>query len=120
MLPDRRERRAHSRGRRRPQALDRGAPAGTRRAGSAVAWVSAGTSLPAVAAVPALPLVIYGYSIIGSGGAHPQSTKAMLRFCAKHDIKPVIEKFPMTQKGITDAMTKLEEGKMRYRGVVVV
>jgi D-arabinose 1-dehydrogenase-like Zn-dependent alcohol dehydrogenase len=71
-------------------------------------------------AVPALPLVVYGYSIIGSGGAHPQSIKAMLRFVAKHGIKPVIEKFPMTQQGITEAMKKLEDGKMRYRGVVVV
>jgi D-arabinose 1-dehydrogenase-like Zn-dependent alcohol dehydrogenase len=70
--------------------------------------------------VPALPLVAYGYSIIGSGGAHPQSIKAMLRFCAKHDIKPVVEKFPMTRQGVTEAMKKLEEGKMRYRGVLVV
>ena len=69
---------------------------------------------------PALPLVIYGYSIIGSAGAHPASVKAMLRFCAKHKIAPVTEKFPMTQKGIVDAMKKLEEGNMRYRGVVVV
>ncbi|EXJ63220.1 hypothetical protein A1O7_03667 [Cladophialophora yegresii CBS 114405] len=70
--------------------------------------------------VPALPFVLYGYSIIGSGGAHPQSIKAMLRFCAKHDIKPVIEKFPMTKQGVNEAMKKLEEGKVRYRGVLVV
>ena len=70
--------------------------------------------------VPALPLIMFGYSVIGSGGAHPVSVQAMLKFCAKHDIKPIIEKFPMTKKGITEAMTKLEEGKMRYRGVVVV
>ena len=70
--------------------------------------------------VPALPLVIYGFSVIGSGGAHPQSVKAMLRFCAKHDIKPVIEKFPMTKQGIVEAMKKLEDGKVRYRGVLVV
>jgi D-arabinose 1-dehydrogenase-like Zn-dependent alcohol dehydrogenase len=71
-------------------------------------------------AVPVLPLIIYGYNIIGSGGAHPASVKAMLRFCAEHDVKPVIEKFPMTQKGVTEAMKKLADGKMRYRGVLEV
>ncbi|OAP56602.1 hypothetical protein AYL99_08714 [Fonsecaea erecta] len=75
-----------------------------------------GDSIP----VPALPFVIYGYSIIGSGGAHAQSVKAMLRFAAEHSIKPVIEKFPMTQKGVIDAMKKLDEGSVRYRGVLVV
>ncbi|ETI22917.1 hypothetical protein G647_04711 [Cladophialophora carrionii CBS 160.54] len=70
--------------------------------------------------VPALPFVLYGYSLIRSGGAHPQSVKAMLRFCAKHDIKPVIEKFPMTRQGIIEAVKKLEEGKVRYRVVLVV
>jgi D-arabinose 1-dehydrogenase-like Zn-dependent alcohol dehydrogenase len=43
----------------------------------------------------------------------------MLRFAAKHGVKPQIEKFPMTQAGITEAMEKLRNGKMRYRGVVV-
>ncbi|KIW75373.1 hypothetical protein Z517_10114 [Fonsecaea pedrosoi CBS 271.37] len=62
--------------------------------------------------VPALPFVMYGYSIIGSGGAHPQSVKAMLRFAAEHSIKPVIEKFPLTQSGVTDAMKKLDEGSL--------
>ncbi|KAK4941840.1 hypothetical protein LTR10_018316 [Elasticomyces elasticus] len=71
-------------------------------------------------AVPVLPLVIYGYSIVGSGGAHPQSVKAMLAFAAKHGIKPVVEKFPMTKEGITEAMKKLDDGNMRYRGVVEV
>ncbi|KIW26622.1 uncharacterized protein PV07_06441 [Cladophialophora immunda] len=70
--------------------------------------------------VPVLPFIIYGYSIIGSGGAHPQSVQAMLRFAAEHSVKPVIEKFPMTQKGVTDAMTKLDEGSVRYRGVLEV
>ncbi|OAG43327.1 hypothetical protein AYO21_02264 [Fonsecaea monophora] len=62
--------------------------------------------------VPALPFVMYGYSIIGSGGAHSQSVKAMLRFAAEYSIKPVIEKFPLTQSGVTDAMKKLDEGSL--------
>jgi D-arabinose 1-dehydrogenase-like Zn-dependent alcohol dehydrogenase len=69
---------------------------------------------------PVMGFIMGGYSLVGSGGAHPSSMYAMLDFCAKHDIKPQIEKFPMTQKGITEAMAKLNDGKMRYRGVVVV
>jgi len=44
----------------------------------------------------------------------------MFAFAAQHQIRPVIEKFPMTVEGIEACMTKLEEGKMRYRGVLVV
>lgn len=43
----------------------------------------------------------------------------MLEFAAAHGIKPQIEKFPLPQKGITEAMEHLKAGKMRYRGVVV-
>jgi len=44
----------------------------------------------------------------------------MLEFAAKHDIKPTIEKFPMTKQGVVDAMQKLRDGKVRYRGVLEV
>jgi D-arabinose 1-dehydrogenase-like Zn-dependent alcohol dehydrogenase len=44
----------------------------------------------------------------------------MMTFAAKHGIRPQIEQFPMTLKGVTEAMDKLDSGKMRYRGVVVV
>jgi D-arabinose 1-dehydrogenase-like Zn-dependent alcohol dehydrogenase len=43
----------------------------------------------------------------------------MLAFAAKNGIKPQIEKFPMTQAGITEAMQKLRDGGMRYRGVLI-
>ena len=44
----------------------------------------------------------------------------MLRFAALHGIRPVIEQFPMSVDGIEDAMTKLEQGEVRYRAVMVV
>ena len=69
--------------------------------------------------IPTLGLIVYGWQVIGSAGAHPQSMKAMFDFVAKHGVRPQIETFPMSQKGITDAMAKLKDGKMRYRGVVV-
>jgi D-arabinose 1-dehydrogenase-like Zn-dependent alcohol dehydrogenase len=43
----------------------------------------------------------------------------MLKFAAFHGIKPVIETFPMTEEGIEEALHKLDEGKVRYRGVLV-
>jgi D-arabinose 1-dehydrogenase-like Zn-dependent alcohol dehydrogenase len=70
--------------------------------------------------VTPLGLVSIGASIVGSGGAQFQSLQTMLNFAAKNGIKAQIEKFPMTQVGVTQAMQKLKDGKMRYRGVLVV
>ena len=72
------------------------------------------------ASISMLALIMKSISIIGSAGAHLQSMKTMMEFAAKHDVRPQIEEFPMTQKGVTEAMKKLRDGKMRYRGVVVV
>jgi D-arabinose 1-dehydrogenase-like Zn-dependent alcohol dehydrogenase len=38
---------------------------------------------------------------------------------ALHKIEPIIEKFPMNEKGIEEALDKLANGSMRYRGVLV-
>jgi D-arabinose 1-dehydrogenase-like Zn-dependent alcohol dehydrogenase len=67
------------------------------------------------------PLALIGasVSVIGSGLAPTASMRTMLDFAAKHGVKPQIEKFEMTQAGITEAMQKLRDGKMRYRGVLV-
>ncbi|CAG9982238.1 unnamed protein product [Clonostachys byssicola] len=72
---------------------------------------------------PSLPLVLQGISVVGSPLAPVGSQRQMLEFAALHGIKPQIEKFPLTQTGqtgITNAMQRLRDGKMRYRGVVVV
>lgn len=66
-----------------------------------------------------LDLILNSITVVGSGTAPTGSTRAMLRFAAKHGIKPIIEMFPMTQAGVVEAMAKLREGKMRYRGVLV-
>jgi D-arabinose 1-dehydrogenase-like Zn-dependent alcohol dehydrogenase len=42
----------------------------------------------------------------------------MLEFAAKHGIKPILEEFPFTVEGISMAIKKLNEGNMRYRGVL--
>jgi D-arabinose 1-dehydrogenase-like Zn-dependent alcohol dehydrogenase len=66
-----------------------------------------------------LSLIAGCLTVSGSGLAPTVSVRAMLAFAAKHGIKPQIEKFPMTQSGVTEAMQKLRDGKMRYRGVLV-
>ncbi|KFY03167.1 hypothetical protein V490_00260 [Pseudogymnoascus sp. VKM F-3557] len=56
--------------------------------------------------------------IVGSLVAPRQVYREMIDFSALHNIKPIIETFPMSTEGITEAMDKLRAGKMRYRGVL--
>jgi D-arabinose 1-dehydrogenase-like Zn-dependent alcohol dehydrogenase len=45
-------------------------------------------------------------------------SNAMLEFAARHNIQAMIEEFPMTEEGITEAFDKLDAGKLRYRAVL--
>ena len=67
-----------------------------------------------------MSLILGRLRVIGSNVAPTASLRAMLKFSAKHGVKPQIEKFPLSQSGITEAIQKLRDGKMRYRGVLVV
>ena len=69
--------------------------------------------------IPYMSLLLNGITIQGSLVASRYIHQRMLAFAALHQIKPIIEKFPMSEKGITDAMAKLESGGMTYRGVLV-
>ncbi|KIY66921.1 NADP-dependent alcohol dehydrogenase [Cylindrobasidium torrendii FP15055 ss-10] len=64
-------------------------------------------------------MIFQGISVIGSNLASRKTHMEMLEFCAHNKIAPMIEEFPMTKEGITEAVQKLEAGKMRYRGVLV-
>jgi D-arabinose 1-dehydrogenase-like Zn-dependent alcohol dehydrogenase len=69
--------------------------------------------------IPFFPLLLKGASIIfATTGPRDQISK-MLGFAALHGVKPVVEKFPLTKEGIDASIKKLEDGKMRYRGVLV-
>ena len=70
--------------------------------------------------LPLLPLVVAGLSIVGSAGCYRYEMQTMMDFAARHGVRPQIQKWPMTQKGITYAMQTLKDGKMRYRGVIEV
>lgn len=64
-------------------------------------------------------MLVNGLRIQGSVVAARYIHQRMLDFAALHGVKPIIEKFPMTEKGIAEGMEKLNSGSMRYRGVLV-
>ena len=69
---------------------------------------------------PYMTLVGHGLRILGSIVSARKVHQDMLEFAAFHGIKPINVLYPMTVEGIQDCMNTLEEGKMRYRGVLVV
>ena len=69
--------------------------------------------------IPYMPILAGELKIQGSLVAARQVHREMLAFAAQHEIRPIIEQFPMTVEGIEESMKKLADGNMRYRGVVV-
>ncbi|KAM7185998.1 NADP-dependent alcohol dehydrogenase C 2 [Rhypophila sp. PSN 637] len=67
------------------------------------------------------PMDLIGKSltVVGTGTASTASMRAMLQFAAKQGVRPIIEKYPMTLEGVQEAMARLREGRVRYRGVLV-
>lgn len=68
---------------------------------------------------PYMPIILQELKIQGSVVAPRHVHRSMLDFAARHNVLPIIEKFPLTQEGITQGLDKLRSGKMRYRGVLV-
>jgi D-arabinose 1-dehydrogenase-like Zn-dependent alcohol dehydrogenase len=69
---------------------------------------------------PYLPLVLKELKIVGSCASSMVEVNKMFQFIVAHKIKPVVQKFPMSVAGITDAFGKLGRGEIRYRGVLEV
>lgn len=69
--------------------------------------------------MPYLPLVLQGISVQGSLVASRSVHRQMLDFAALHQIKPIVETFPMTEEGIKEALEKLDKGQVYYRAVLV-
>ena len=64
-------------------------------------------------------MFLMGLRILNSLVASRNVHKRMLEFAALHQIKPIIETFPMTEEGIEEALDKLDKGNVRYRGVLI-
>jgi uncharacterized zinc-type alcohol dehydrogenase-like protein len=62
------------------------------------------------------PLIMGQRSVSGSPVGSPAAIARMLDFAVRHDIKPVIETFPMER--VNDAMDRLRSGQARYRIVL--
>ncbi|KAL2004735.1 hypothetical protein VTN00DRAFT_3263 [Thermoascus crustaceus] len=69
--------------------------------------------------VPIQPLVANGIRIQGSAVASRGSIRRMLDFVSLHGMRPIIMTWPLNKDGIESAFKVLEEGRMRYRGVLV-
>lgn len=69
-------------------------------------------------AIPAFSLIMGEKSVAGSPLGSPGLTATMLDFCARHDIYPIVEEFPLSE--VNKAMEHLEQGKARYRIVLKV
>jgi D-arabinose 1-dehydrogenase-like Zn-dependent alcohol dehydrogenase len=68
--------------------------------------------------IPVMGLIGKELSIHGFASSNARDVKEMIDFIVEHKIKPIVEIFPMTQAGITEAFEKLESGRIRYRGVL--
>jgi uncharacterized zinc-type alcohol dehydrogenase-like protein len=55
-------------------------------------------------------------SVSGSPVGSPETIKTMLDFANQHNIKPMVEMYPMSQ--VNEAIVHLESGKARYRVVL--
>jgi len=62
------------------------------------------------------PLIMGQKSIGASPLGSPSTVGKMLEFCARHNIQPVTEHFPMSQ--VNEALDHLRAGKARYRVVL--
>jgi len=66
--------------------------------------------------VSAFSLIMGQKAISGSPLGSPSTTGAMLEFCARHGIAPMVEKFPLSR--VNEALEHLRAGKARYRIVL--
>ena len=66
--------------------------------------------------IPAAMLIGGQRVVSGSDTGPPDMVADMLEFCVRHDIKPMIEKFPMSD--CNAAIDRLKSGKARYRIVL--
>jgi uncharacterized zinc-type alcohol dehydrogenase-like protein len=62
------------------------------------------------------PLISGQRSISGSPVGSPATIAMMLDFCARHQIAPMVEHFPMSR--VNEALEHLHRGRARYRIVL--
>lgn len=73
-------------------------------------------AIPEPMSIHAFSLIFGEKSVSGSPTGSPRTTQQMIDFCARHQIEPVTELFPMSK--VNDAIEHLRAGKARYRIVL--
>ena len=73
-------------------------------------------AVPEPMGIPAFSLIGGQKIVAGSDTGPPDMVATMLEFCVRHDIKPMIETYPMSK--CNEALEHLESGKARYRVVL--
>lgn len=68
---------------------------------------------------PYMPFLVNGLTLQASIVAPRHLHREMLEFAALHGIRPIVNEFSLDKEGIEKAIKRLEEGQMRYRGVLV-
>ena len=63
--------------------------------------------------IPAFSMISGQKSVGGSDTGSPDRVAKMLEFCLRHDIKPMVDYYPMAK--INEAIAHLKAGKARYR-----
>ena len=66
--------------------------------------------------VSVMSLMMGMKSISSSPVGSPKNIEKMLKFCAAHNIEPMVEEFPMAKAN--EACTKVDKGTIRYRAVL--
>ncbi|KAM3087262.1 hypothetical protein ACMFMG_001365 [Clarireedia jacksonii] len=69
---------------------------------------------------PFLPFLLKDLSFRASTGGSKLIFKQMFEFAVRHNVKPMIEKFPFNLDGIKEAEKKMNEGSLRYKAVLSV
>jgi len=72
--------------------------------------------VPSAIPVHVFSLIPAQKAISGSPVGSPSNMAKMLEFCARHQIVPQVEMFPMSK--VNDAIDHLRAGKARYRVVL--
>ena len=67
-----------------------------------------------------MPFLFKSINVIYSTNGRNDQYDKLLAFAALHDIRPISEKFPLSTEGIEQSLKKLEQGTIRYRGVLVL
>ncbi|WP_338524217.1 NAD(P)-dependent alcohol dehydrogenase [Pseudomonas batumici] len=73
-------------------------------------------AVPGAIPVHVFDLLLQQKSLSASPVGSPSTTATMLEFCARHQILPQVEHFPMSR--VNEAVDRLRSGKARYRVVL--